>query len=127
MYAGAGTSGSLAALDASECEATFGTGCDQVVAGGLHLSGGMYLRHRADGVRMVDAGPGNFQYGQDFWQNTQEGVIEELTFRGTTLVNIRLHPYVMILAARAALLDPEGDGRYVLNRIWKISELDYRP
>jgi N-acetylmuramic acid 6-phosphate etherase len=32
VYAGAGTSGSLAALDASECEATFGIGCDQVVA-----------------------------------------------------------------------------------------------
>jgi N-acetylmuramic acid 6-phosphate etherase len=32
VYAGAGTSGSLAALDASECEATFGVGCDQVVA-----------------------------------------------------------------------------------------------
>ena len=25
------------------------------------------------------------------------------------------------------LLDPEGDGHYVLNRIWKTSELDYRP
>src|SRR3954453_18169592 len=32
VYAGAGTSGSLAPLDASECEATFGIGCDQVVA-----------------------------------------------------------------------------------------------
>jgi N-acetylmuramic acid 6-phosphate etherase len=32
VYAGAGTSGSLAALDASECEATFGIDCDQVVA-----------------------------------------------------------------------------------------------
>ena len=32
VYAGAGTSGSLAALDASECEATFGIGRDQVVA-----------------------------------------------------------------------------------------------
>jgi hypothetical protein len=102
-------------------------GCDQVIAGGLHLSGGMYLDRRADGVRMVDAGPGNFQYGQDFWQQTQEGVVEELTFRGTTFVNVRLHPYVMILAARAALLDPEGDGHYVLNRIWKTSELDDRP
>jgi hypothetical protein len=40
------------------------------------------------------------------------------------LVNLRLHPYVMILAARPALLDPEADGRYVLQRIWKISELD---
>jgi len=102
-------------------------GCNQIVGGGLHLSGGMYLHQDADGVRMVDAGPGNFEYGQDFWQQTQEGVVIEQTFRGTTLVNIRLHPYVMILAARAALLDPEGDGHYVLNRIWKNSELDYRP
>ena len=80
----------------------------------------------ATGVSMLDAGPGNFQYGQDFWQNTQEGVVVEQVFRGTTLVNVRLHPYVMILAARAALLDPEGDGHYVLQRIWKSSELDYR-
>ncbi len=100
-------------------------GCDQILAGGLHLAGGMYLRKGANGVSMVDAGPGNFQYGQDFWQNTQEGVVIEETYRGTTLVNVRLHPYVMILAARAALLDPEGDGRYVLQRIWKNSSLDY--
>jgi len=102
-------------------------GCDQIVAGGLHLAGGMYLRQREDGVRMLQIGPGNFLYGQDFWQQTQEGVVIEETFRGTTLVNVRLHPYVMILAARPALLDPEGDGHYVLDRIWNLSELDYRP
>ncbi|MEP6640182.1 MAG: CapA family protein, partial [Chloroflexota bacterium] len=102
-------------------------GCDQILAGGLHLAGGMYLRQRANGVSMVDAGPGNFQYGQDFWQNTQEGVVIEQTYRGKTLVNVRLHPYVMILAARAALIDPETDGRYIQQRIWKSSDLDYRP
>ena len=102
-------------------------GCDQIIGGGPALSGGVYLRQRANGVSIVDAGPGNFQYGQDWWQDTQEGVIVEQAFRGTTLVNVRLHPYVMILAARAALLDPEGDGHYVLQRIWKSSDLDYRP
>lgn len=102
-------------------------GCDQVIAGGLHVSGGMYLRSGASGVSLVDTGPGNFQYGQDWSQDTQEGVVIELSFRGTTLVNVRLHPYVMILAARAALLDPEGDGHYVLQRIFASSELDYRP
>ena len=102
-------------------------GCDQILGGGLHVSGGVFLRFGAKGVSMVDAGPGNFQYGQDFWQETQEGVVIESTFRGTTLVNVRLHPYVMILAARAALLDPEGDGHYVLQRIWKNSEIDYLP
>ena len=102
-------------------------GCDQVLGGGLHLSGGVFLRSRDKGVSVVDAGPGNFMYGQDFWQQTQEGVVVELTFRGARLVNVRLHPYVMILAARAALTDPEGDGRYVLQRIWKSSDLVYRP
>jgi poly-gamma-glutamate capsule biosynthesis protein CapA/YwtB (metallophosphatase superfamily) len=102
-------------------------GCDQIFAGGLHVAGGLFLRKHPDGVGAVDAGPGNYTFGQDFWQDTQEGVVLEATFRGTTLVNIRLHPYVMILAARAALTDPEGDGHYVLQRIWKSSELDYGP
>jgi poly-gamma-glutamate capsule biosynthesis protein CapA/YwtB (metallophosphatase superfamily) len=101
-------------------------GCDQVLAGGLHVSGAVYLRPSAKGVSVVDTGPGNFQYGQKWSQGTQEGVVIELSFRGTSLVNVRLHPYVMILAARAALIDPQGDGRYVLRRIWKESELDYR-
>jgi hypothetical protein len=101
-------------------------GCDQVLAGGLHVSGAVYLRHGAKGVSIVNTGPGNFQYGQDWSQDTQEGVVVQLTFVGTRLVNVRLHPYVMILAARAALLDPEADGHYVLGRIWKESELDYR-
>ena len=100
-------------------------GCDQVLGGGLHVSGAVYLQETADGVRVMNAGPGNFQYGQDFWQNTQEGVVVELVFRGSKVVNIRLYPYVMILAARAALLDPEADGHYVLDRIWSYSELDY--
>jgi hypothetical protein len=103
-------------------------GCDQILAGGLHVSGGLYLRRRDDGdVSVVNTGPGNFQYGQDFWQETQEGVVIELSFRGSTLANVRLHPYVMLLAARAALLDPAGDGHYVQERIWKYGKLGYLP
>jgi hypothetical protein len=101
-------------------------GCDQVLGGGLHVSGAVYVRKQADGgISVVDAGPGNYQYGQDFWQNTQEGVVVQLVFRGPTLVNLRLYPYVMILAARAALLDPQADGHYVLDRIWSFSDLEY--
>lgn len=98
-------------------------GCDQILAGGLHVAGTVLLREQADGVSVVDTGPGNFQFGQDWWQETQEGVIVELTFRGKTLVNLRLHPYVMILAARPSLLDPQGDGHYVLQRIWKNAKI----
>jgi hypothetical protein len=100
-------------------------GCDQIVGGGLHVTGGLFLRERPNGVSLVDAGPGNYMYGQPWWQETQEGVILDLTFRGKTLVNIRFHPYVMVLSARPSLTDPEGDGHYVLERIWKSGQADY--
>lgn len=100
-------------------------GCDQIIGGGLHVTGAMFLRDRPNGVSLVDAGPGNYMYGQPWWQETQEGVILDLTFRGKTLANVRLHPYVMVLNARPSLTDPERDGHYVLERIWKSSEVDY--
>lgn len=100
-------------------------GCDQIIAGGLHVTGDVFLRQRPNGLSLVDAGPGNYMYGQPWWQQTQEGVILDLTFRGKTLVNVRLHPYVMILSARPSLLDPEGDGHYVLERVWKAAQVDY--
>jgi len=100
-------------------------GCDQIIAGGLHVSGGLFLREGPNGVSVIQAGPGNYMYGQPWWQQTQEGVIVELAFRGTTLVNVRLHPYVMVLNARPSLTDPEGDGHYVLERIWAAGEVSY--
>ncbi|MEP7040647.1 MAG: CapA family protein [Chloroflexota bacterium] len=100
-------------------------GCDQIVGGGLHVTGGLFLREQSGGVSLIDAGPGNYMYGQPWWQQTQEGVILDMTFRGTTLVSIRFHPYVMLLNARPTLTDPEGDGHYVLQRIWESSEIDY--
>jgi hypothetical protein len=100
-------------------------GCDQIIGGGLHVAGGIFLREHPNGVSLIDAGPGNYMYGQSWWQEVQEGVILDMTFRGKTLVNVRLHPYVMVDGARASLTDPEGDGHYVLERIWKAAEVDY--
>jgi len=51
-------------------------------------------------------------------------VILDMSFNGKTLVNVRMRPYVMHLYARASLTDPEGDGSYVLRRIFKYSEID---
>jgi hypothetical protein len=102
-------------------------GCDHVIGAGTHVAGPLLLRQRPDDVSLVLASPGNFAFGQDWWQQTQEGVILDQTFVGKRMVNVRLHPYVMILAARPSLLDPEGDGHYVLERIWKGSGGDYLP
>ena len=102
-------------------------GCDHVVGSGTHVAGPMLLRQRPDDVSLVLACPGNYVFGQSFFQDLQEGVILEQKFVGARLVNARLHPYVIILGARPSLTDPEGDGRYVLKRIWRNSDLDYRP
>ena len=99
--------------------------CDHVVGAGTHVAGPMLLRPRGPDVSVVLASPGNYVFGQDFFQNLQEGVILEQQFTGSLLVNVRLHPYVIIRGARPALTDPEGDGRYVLERIWRNSDLRY--
>jgi hypothetical protein len=99
-------------------------GCDHVIGSGTHVAGPLLLRDRGGDPSVVLVSPGNYVFGQGWWQETQEGVILDLTFRGTTLVQVRMHPTVQILAARPALLDPEGDGRYVMQRIWKYSTLD---
>ena len=101
-----------------------GAGCDHVIGSGTHVAGPLLLRDRDDDPSVVLVSPGNYVFGQGWWQETQEGVILDLTFRGTTLVNVRMHPTVQIAAARPALLDPEREGSYVLQRIWKYSTVD---
>jgi len=100
-------------------------GCDHVIGAGTHVAGPLLLRKRPDDVSLVLASPGNYLFGQGWWQEVQEGVILDMTFRGKTLVNVRFHPYVMILAARPSLTDPEGAGHYVLDRMWQDAEIDY--
>ncbi|HET6380605.1 MAG TPA: CapA family protein [candidate division Zixibacteria bacterium] len=100
-------------------------GCDQVIGSGTHVAGPLIVEGPADDPRLVLVSPGNYMFGQGWWQETQEGVILDLTFRGTRLVNVRLHPTVQIRQARPALLDPQGDGHYVLERIWKYAQVEF--
>ena len=99
-------------------------GCDHVIGAGTHVAGPMLLRQHGNGPSVVLASPGNYMFGQNWWQEVDEGVILDMSFSGKTLVNVRMRPYVMHLHARASLTDPEGDGRYVLQRIFKYSEID---
>jgi hypothetical protein len=89
---------------------------------------GPVLNRQRDGVPSVLlACPGTYKFGQNWWQDADEAVILDLTFSGTRLVQVRMRPYVMHLHARPSLLDPEGDGHYVMERIFKNSTLDYLP
>jgi hypothetical protein len=99
-------------------------GCDHVIGSGTHVAGPVLVRNRANGPSVVLVCPGNYMFGQNWWQEASEGIILDLTFNGKTLVNVRMRPYVMHLNARASLTDPQGDGRYVLQRIFKYSTFD---
>jgi poly-gamma-glutamate capsule biosynthesis protein CapA/YwtB (metallophosphatase superfamily) len=100
-------------------------GCDDVVGAGTHFAGPMLLQQLNGHLGLVMASQGNLVFGQDWWQDTQEGVQMTVTFAGSRLVNVHLYPYVMVENARSALLDPNGDGHYVMQRVWKYSTLDY--
>jgi len=54
-------------------------------------------------------------------ERTQEGVVADLTYVGNRLVQIDLHPTV-IIAGQPNLLDPAGDGRALLSAIRATSQ-----
>lgn len=106
-------------------DAYFEAGCDHVLGQGTHYAGPMDLDVDPDGkARLTVMSSGNFLFGQGWSQDTQEGVVFELTFRDTDLVQARMHPYVTMDQAQTNLTDPEGDGRYVLQRIFEHSAAD---
>jgi len=46
----------------------------------------------------------------------------EMTFRGRTLVQVRLHPTIILDGAQPNFLDPAGDGRVVLGQLFDASK-----
>jgi hypothetical protein len=99
-------------------------GCDHILGQGTHYAGPMEFTHGEDGrVHLTVVSAGNFLFGQGWSQDTQEGVVFELAFRDTELVQARIHPFVTLDQAQTNLTDPEGDGSYVLNRMFENSVL----
>jgi poly-gamma-glutamate capsule biosynthesis protein CapA/YwtB (metallophosphatase superfamily) len=102
----------------------FDAGCDHVIGHGTHWSGPIEVAlDDAGAYRATMVSHGNFLFGQGWSQQTQEGVTLELTFRGSELVQARMHPYIMLEQAQTNLTDPETDGMYILNRIYEASGL----
>jgi poly-gamma-glutamate synthesis protein (capsule biosynthesis protein) len=64
---------------------------------------------------------GNFTFDQTWSEPTLEGISLELTFRGSRLVQARLHPHVLIGGVQPNLLDPAGSGRRVLEPLFEAS------
>ena len=103
----------------------FDAGCDHILGQGTHYAGPIDLDTDAEGkAHLTVVSSGNFLFGQGWSQDTQEGVVFELTFRDADLVQARMHPYVTRDQAQTNLTDPEGDGHYVLERVFEHSAAD---
>jgi poly-gamma-glutamate capsule biosynthesis protein CapA/YwtB (metallophosphatase superfamily) len=106
----------------------FDAGCDHVIGHGTHWSGPIEITADDAGEHHVTmVSHGNFLFGQEWSQQTQEGVTLELAFRGTELAQARMHPYIMLEQAQTNLTDPATDGLWVLNRIYEASGLGTAP
>ena len=98
-------------------------GADDILGSGTHWASWASVLPGSNGPQFAIGSHGNFLFGQDWSRQTMEGVIVEATFVGTQLAQFRLHPYVIMDQAQANLLDPTGDGKYVLNQVWSVSDV----
>lgn len=125
-WGGAEYHGDFTASQLAQQDLFYHAGCDHILGHGTHWSGPIdFVPQPDDGPHFTIASHGNFLFGQGWSQQTQEGVIVELAFRDTTLVQARLHPYIMLDQAQTNLTRPETDGSYVLERIFANSDVRY--
>jgi poly-gamma-glutamate capsule biosynthesis protein CapA/YwtB (metallophosphatase superfamily) len=90
-----------------------GAGADMVIGAHSHWAGAM---EEIDG-RLVFYSLGNFVFDQTWQTETQLGLVIELTFAGSDLVQAWLHPVVILDQAQPNLLDPAGDGERVIDQV----------
>ena len=98
-------------------------GADHILGSGTHWASWASIVPGPNGPRFAIGSHGNFFFDQNWSQQTMEGVVVEATFAGTRLVQVRLHPYVVAYGAQPNLLDPAGDGRYAIERVWSAGEV----
>jgi len=97
-------------------------GADLITGAHTHIAGAI---GDVDG-KVVFYSMGNLIFDQDFRQSTMMGVIPEMTFSGSELVQIDLHPTV-IIDAQPNLISAEDGGQFVFDQMRLGSEglLDY--
>ena len=92
-------------------------GADLVVGNHAHWAGAMEV-YRGKPIWYA---LGNFVFDQTWSEETEEGLVLELTFTGSTLVQVRLRPTLILDGAQPNLLDPAGSGKVVLDRVFSAS------
>ncbi len=92
-------------------------GADLVIGHHSHFPGGM---EDIDGT-LVMYSLGNFIFDQNFRQATMMGLVPELTFAGSELVQLNLHT-TLTVNSQPNLADPAGDGQFAYDLVRSGSE-----
>jgi len=92
-------------------------GADLVVGNHAHWAGAMEV-YRG---KPIWYSLGNFVFDQTWSEETEEGLVLELTFTGSTLAQAWLRPTLILDGAQPNLLDPAGSGKVVLDRVFSAS------
>ena len=99
-------------LQRSQAAALIAAGADVVLGSHPHWAGAM----EAIGKGVVIYSMGDFIFDLARSEQTDEGLIVELTFVGKRLAQIDIHPTIELDRSQPNLLDP-ADGRVILGRI----------
>jgi len=97
---------------------TVRAGADVVLGNHSHVVGPIQF---IDGVPVLYS-LGNLVFDLPRFEATEEGVLAELTFHGSDLVQLELHPTVVHQRAQLHLLERDGDGAVVVERMRQASK-----
>ena len=101
-----------------DAAALVAAGADLILGSHSHFTGPIEAIARpTGGPAFVAYSLGDLLFDLNYSESTQEGVVTDLTYVGNRLVQVDLHPTLMVDHSQANLLDPAGDGRRVLDRI----------
>jgi poly-gamma-glutamate synthesis protein (capsule biosynthesis protein) len=94
------------------------SGADMVIGNHAHWAGAMEVYKG----KPIWYALGNFVFDQTWSEPTMEGITLELTFRGPTLVQVRMRPHIILDKAQPNFLDPAGSGKVVMGQVFSASK-----
>jgi len=97
--------------------AAIDAGADIVIGSHTHWAGGVEIYRGKPILYSL----GDFVFDVQRSEQTEEGIIVEATYEGTTLVQLQLVPYVVLDGSQPNLLDPAGRGKVVLRQVFGAS------
>ena len=105
------------ALQRTQAAALIAAGADVILGSHPHWEGAI----EAIGSGIVVYSMGDFIFDLPRSEQTDEGLIVELSFVGRRLAQVDIHPTIELDRSQPNLLDPARDGRVVLDRVRKAS------